>query len=146
SSDADETALQAVAEAFTAYTAFTTDMIGKRRTEPTDDLFSVLVNAEVDGQGLSDDEIVYESLLILIGGDETTRHTLSGGVQQLLRDRDQWERLRENPEFIPAAIEEMLRWTSPIKNMCRRVIANTEFHGAQLHAGDKIMLLFESAN
>jgi cytochrome P450 family 142 subfamily A polypeptide 1 len=146
SSGADETALQAAAEAFSAYTAFTIDMIGKRRVEPTDDLFSVLVNAEVEGHGLSDDEIIHESLLILIGGDETTRHTLSGGVQQLQRDRDQWERLREHSELIPAAVEEMLRWTSPIKNMCRTLIADTEFHGAQLRAGEKIMLLFESAN
>jgi cytochrome P450 family 142 subfamily A polypeptide 1 len=146
SSEADETELQTAAEAFSAYTAFTMDMIGRRRAEPKDDLLSVLVNAEVDGQGLSDDEIIYESLLILIGGDETTRHTLSGGVQQLQRDRDQWERLLEHPELIPTAIEEMLRWTSPIKNMCRTLVADSEFHGAQLYVGEKIMLLFESAN
>ena len=65
----------------------------KRRAEPTDDLFSILVNSEVDGQRMSDDEIVFETLLILIGGDETTRHTLSGGTEQLLRHSDQWERL-----------------------------------------------------
>ena len=83
---------QAMMEAFAAYTAFTMDIIAKRRAEPTEDLFSILVNAEVEGQRMSDDEIVMETLLILIGGDETTRHTLSGGTEQLLRHRDQWER------------------------------------------------------
>ncbi|OBJ26480.1 cytochrome [Mycobacterium colombiense] len=138
--------VQAVMDAFAKYTAFTMDMITKRRTEPSNDLFSVLVNAEIDGRRLSDDEIVYESLLILIGGDETARHTLSGGIEQLLRNRDQWETLREDPDLVSLAIEEMLRWTSPIKNMCRTVTDEIEFHGTHLHAGEKIMLLFESAN
>lgn len=69
---------QTVMEAFAGYTAFTMDLIGKRRAEPTDDLYSILINAEVEGQRMSDEEIVMETLLILIGGDETTRHTLSG--------------------------------------------------------------------
>ena len=85
-------------DAFAAYTEFTMDIIAKRRAEPTDDLFSILVNAEVEGQRMSDDEIVMETLLILIGGDETTRHTLSGGTEQLLRHRDQWDALRRRPD------------------------------------------------
>ena len=88
-----------------------------------------------------------ETLLILIGGDETTRHTLSGGTEQLLRHRDQWDGGRSrDPELLPGAIEEMLRWTSPVKNMCRTLTADTEFHGTELQAGEKIMLMFESAN
>ncbi|MGH3559982.1 MAG: cytochrome P450 [Mycobacterium sp.] len=137
---------QAVMDAFAAYTEFTMGIIAKRRAEPTDDLFSILVNAEVEGQRMSDDEIVFETLLILIGGDETTRHTLSGGTEQLLRHRDQWEQLRADSSLLPGAIEEMLRWTSPVKNMCRTLTADTEFHGTQLQQGEKIMLLFESAN
>ena len=58
-------------------------------------IVSILVNAEVEGQRMADDEIVMETLLILIGGDETTRHTLSGGTEQLVRHRDQWDALRE---------------------------------------------------
>ena len=84
-------------EAFAGYTAFTMDVIAKRRAEPTDDLFSILVNAEVEGQKMSDDEIVMETLLILIGGDETTRHTLSGGTEQLLRHREQWASAGRRP-------------------------------------------------
>ncbi|GFG86756.1 cytochrome P450 [Mycolicibacter algericus] len=137
---------QAVMEAFAGWTEFTRDIIVKRRAEPTDDLFSVLVNAEVDGAVMSDDEIIFETLLILIGGDETTRHTLSGGTEQLLRHRDQWDVLRADASLLAGAIEEMLRWTSPVKNMCRTLTADTEFHGTQLSRGEKIMLMFESAN
>ncbi|MDX1889990.1 cytochrome P450 [Mycolicibacterium sp. 050158] len=147
SSHIDETSAQAMMEAFAGYTAFTSDIIAKRRAEPAEDLFSILVNAEVDGQRMTDDEIVFETLLILIGGDETTRHTLSGGTEQLLRHRDQWDRLVAQPEaLLPGAIEEMLRWTSPVKNMCRILTADTTFHGTDLRAGEKIMLMFESAN
>jgi cytochrome P450 family 142 subfamily A polypeptide 1 len=134
-------------EAFAGYTAFTMETIAKRRAEPTEDLFSILVNAEVEGQRMADDEIVMETLLILIGGDETTRHTLSGGTEQLLRHRDQWERLVADPDgLLPGAIEEMLRWTSPVKNMCRTLTADTSFHGTDLVKDEKIMLMFESAN
>ncbi|KBZ68888.1 hypothetical protein K875_01445 [Mycobacterium [tuberculosis] TKK-01-0051] len=142
----DQASLQAVMEAFGAYTSFAEETIAQRRREPTDDLFSVLANAEVAGRRLSDDELIFESLLILIGGDETTRHTLSGGIEQLLRHRDQWERLRRDPSLLPRAVEEMLRWTSPIKNMCRTLTAETEFYGVRLHCGEKILLLFEAAN
>ena len=137
---------QAVMNAFAAYTEFTMGIIAKRRVEPTDDLFSILVNAEVEGQRMSDDEIVMETLLILIGGDETTRHTLSGGTEQLVRHRDQWDALVADRSLLPGAIEEMLRWTSPVKNMCRMLTADTEFHGTELRQGEKIMLMFESAN
>jgi cytochrome P450 family 142 subfamily A polypeptide 1 len=147
SSHIDELTAQAVMEAFAGYTAFTMETIAKRRAEPTEDLFSILVNAEVEGQRMADDEIVMETLLILIGGDETTRHTLSGGTEQLLRHRDQWERLVADPDgLLPGAIEEMLRWTSPVKNMCRTLTADTSFHGADLVKDEKIMLMFESAN
>ena len=146
SSQADEATLQAVMEAFAGYSAFAMETTAKRRAEPTDDLFSILVNSEVEGQRMSDDEIVFETLLILIGGDETTRHTVSGGTEQLLRHRDQWDGLVADRELVPGAIEEMLRWTSPVKNMCRMLMADTEFHGTELKQGEKLMLMFESAN
>jgi cytochrome P450 family 142 subfamily A polypeptide 1 len=156
SSHIDELTAQAMMDAFAGYTAFTMEIIARRRAEPTEDLFSILVNSEVEGQTMSDDEIVMETLLILIGGDETTRHTLSGGIEQLLRHRDQWEalvadeRLREDhggrPGLLSGAIEEMLRWTSPVKNMCRTLMADTTFHGTDMREGEKIMLMFESAN
>lgn len=146
SSHVDEDTIKLLMDTFAAYTAFTMDVIGKRRAEPTDDLFSILVNSEVEGSRMEDAEIVMETLLILIGGDETTRHTLSGGTEQILRHRDQWNQLTADPEKLPMAIEEMLRWTSPVKNMCRTLTADTEFHGTQLCKDEKIMLMFEAAN
>ena len=146
SATADAAALQAVMEAFAGYQSFAMQTTAKRRAEPTGDLFSVLVNSEVDGQRMSDDEIVFETLLILIGGDETTRHTLTGGVEQLLRHTDQWQRLVQDPGLVPGAVEEMLRWTAPVKNMARTVMRDNEFHGTQLREGEKILLMFESAN
>lgn len=146
SSTTAEQDFQVSVDAFTAYTEYMTSMIAARKAEPTEDLVSVLVHAEVDGEQLADHEIVTEVLLLLIGGDETTRHTLSGGTAQLLREPEQHQRLVRDPQLLPAAIEEMLRWTSPVKNMARTVTADVDFHGAQLSQGEKIILLFESAN
>ena len=146
SSHVSQDDFQVTMDAFAAYNEFTRDTIARRREEPTDDLVSVLIHSEVDGERLTDDEIVMETLLILIGGDETTRHTLSGGTEQLLRHPDQRERLVNDLQLLPNAVEEMLRWTSPVKNMCRMLTADAEFHGTPLKQGEKVMLLFESAN
>ena len=130
-----------------AFREYQMAVIADRRSNGLgDDLVSVLMQAEVDGQGLDDESLVMETLLILIGGDETTRHTLSGGTEQLLRHQDQWEALVKDPELLPGAIEEMLRWTSPVKNMCRTLVADTTFHGTDMREGEKVMLMFESAN
>jgi len=137
---------QVSVDAFAAYSDYMMGMIAARKAEPTDDLVSVLVHAEVDGQKLADHEIVTEILLLLIGGDETTRHTLSGGTAQLLRHPQQHQQLVDDLKLLPNAIEEMLRWTSPVKNMARTMTADTEFHDTQLKQGEKIILLFESAN
>jgi cholest-4-en-3-one 26-monooxygenase len=104
------------------------------------------VHAEVDGDRLAHDEVLHESLLILVGGDETTRHVISGGMEQVLLHPDQRTLLAEDPSKITVAIEEMLRWVTPIKNMCRTVTHDTEFMGQPLRAGQKCMLLYESAN
>jgi len=138
--------LQIPAAAMAAYAEYMAKMIAERRAEPTDDLVSVLVYAEEDGQKLSDDQIVTEVLLLLIGGDETTRHTLSGGTAQLLRHPEQHQRLVDDSTLLPSAIEEMLRWTAPVKNMARTITSDIDFHGTQLKQGEKAILLFESAN
>jgi cytochrome P450 family 142 subfamily A polypeptide 1 len=121
-------------------------MIAARRSHPTDDLVSVLVHAEVDGDHLDESEIVFESLLLLVGGDETTRHVTSGGMEQLLAHPGQQEQLLDDPALLPAAIEEMLRWVSPIKNMNRTVTRDIELAGQTLRSGEKVLLLYESAN
>ena len=146
SSSVSEADMQVTMDAFMGYNDYTRSKIEQRRAEPTEDLISVLVHSEVDGERLSDDDILQETLLILVGGDETTRHTISGGTEQLIRNRDQWDLLQDDPSLLPGAIEEMLRWTSPLKNMARTITADTEFHGASLKQGEKLILLFESAN
>jgi cytochrome P450 family 142 subfamily A polypeptide 1 len=146
SSTAEPEDLQISVEAFTAYADYMMAMIAARKTRPTDDLVSVLVHAQEDGQRLTDDQIVTEVLLLLIGGDETTRHTLSGGTAQLLRHPEQHQRLTDDLSLLPNAIEEMLRWTAPVKNMARTITSDIDFHGAQLKQGEKVILLFESAN
>ncbi|MEB4209558.1 cytochrome P450 [Mycobacterium sp. 94-17] len=131
---------------FASFSDYCTEAIAQRRRVPGDDLISNLVHAEIDGQRLEDEEIVMETLLILIGGDETTRHTLSGGVAELVRHPEQWHALRKAPELLSTAVEEMLRWTSPAKTMCRTLTADAEVHGTPLRRGEKIILLYESAN
>jgi cholest-4-en-3-one 26-monooxygenase len=146
SSTAAQEDFQVSMDAFAAYTEYMMGMIAARKENPTDDLVSVLVHAEVEGSKLEDHQIVTEVLLLLIGGDETTRHTLSGGTRQLLLHPDQHQRLVNDLELLPNAIEEMLRWTAPVKNMARTITADTEFHDAALKEGEKMLLLFESAN
>ncbi len=142
----DPAALGAATEAFAGYTEYAGQVIADRRAEPRDDLMSVLVHAEVDGDRLDHDSLVHESLLILVGGDETTRHVISGGGWQLLADRSRWDRLATDPGRLPGAVEEMLRWVSPIKNMARTVTRDVTFRDHPMEAGQKLLLLYPSAN
>ena len=137
---------ETAAEAFGSYVAYAHAVIADRRANPGDDLFSALVHAEVDGERLTDDEIVFESLLLLIGGDETTRHVIAGGLETLLAHPDQQQRLVDDRSLLPSAVEEMLRWVSPIKSMARTTTRDTELCGTTLPQGSKVVLLFESAN
>jgi cytochrome P450 family 142 subfamily A polypeptide 1 len=142
----DPELLAAMMEASVGYHEYAAKVIKARHAEPTDDLMSVLVHAEVDGDRLDDEEIIIESLLILIGGDETTRHVMSGGAYQLLRQRERWEALLADRSLLAPAIEEMLRWVSPIKNMARAATRDVEIGGQTVPAGEKVMLLYPSAN
>jgi cytochrome P450 family 142 subfamily A polypeptide 1 len=120
--------------------------IADRRHAPRDDLLSILVHAEIDGDRLSEEEILQESLLILIGGDETTRHVMTGGLLELIRHPDQKRELARDPRRIPTAVEEMLRWVSPIQNMNRTVVRDTVLRGQRLREGDRLLLLYPSGN
>ncbi|MBM4247085.1 MAG: cytochrome P450 [Deltaproteobacteria bacterium] len=133
--------------AFTEYAAYNKEVVAdRRRRGPGDDLISVLVHAEIDGHRLDDDELLQESLLILIGGDETTRHVLTGGMEALLRNPGERRKILADPNKLPLAIEEMLRWVTPIKNMARTATRDVELCGETLRAGDKLLLLYHSAN
>ncbi len=122
------------------------EVIAQRRAEPRDDLISTLCHATVDGERLDDESIVQETLLILIGGDETTRHVISGGMLALLDQPDQLDEVRAHPEQWPTAVEELLRWVSPVKNMARTATCDVEVGGQRLHEGDQLILFYPSAN
>jgi cholest-4-en-3-one 26-monooxygenase len=142
----DPDRLTAMMAAFEGYTTYMAGVIADRRASPTDDLTSILVHAEVDGDRFDDATLVHETLLILIGGDETTRHVITGGLYQLLLDRRRWDALLADRSLLPGAIEEMLRWVSPIKNMARTATCDVELRGRQIRSGQKVLLLYPSAN
>lgn len=140
-------AMDTAAQAAMEYTEYITAVADQRKRDNQDsDLIGTLVHAEIDGDRLDDSSIIYESLLILIGGDETTRHVISGGMYELLRHPDQKAKLGADRTLLPAAVEEMLRWVSPIKNMARQMTRDVELHGQVLRQGEKLLLLYPSAN
>lgn len=144
--DAPDDVAERAAAAFAEFASYHRAVVADRRARPRDDLVSLLVHAEVDGQRLDDEALLHENLLILIGGDETTRHVISGGMEALIRNPEQRERLRAEPERIPRAVEEMLRWVSPIANMNRTATRDVELHGQPIRKGDRLLLLYPSAN
>ncbi|HKY16871.1 MAG TPA: cytochrome P450 [Microthrixaceae bacterium] len=122
------------------------EVIAARRAEPRDDLISTLCHATIDGETLDDDSIVNETLLILIGGDETSRHVISGGMLALLERPDQMQAIGTDDAALQVGVEELLRWVSPVKNMARTVTTDVEVGGQQLHTGDQLVLFYPSAN
>jgi cytochrome P450 family 142 subfamily A polypeptide 1 len=144
----DPDAMQRAMEAFVGYSGYINPVLAQRRGDAgSDDLVGVLCHAAIDGHSLDDDSLVHETLLILIGGDETTRHVISGGVEELLAHPEQVAQLSADPAGLMAgAVEEMLRWVSPIKNMARTATRDVELAGAQIRAGQEILLLYPSAN
>ena len=137
----------ASAKAAGEYVAYAANVIADRRAKPPqDDLMSVLVYAEIDGEKLDDQELIQESLLILVGGDETTRHVITEGMEVLIRHPVERQKLIDDPKKIRRGVEEMLRWVSPIKNMNRTATRDLELRGRKIREGDQLLLLYQSAN
>ena len=144
---ADDTAFERAATAFVEWDTYVRDQIAQRRASgATEDLLGTLVHAEIEGDHLDDTTLVYEALLILIGGDETSRHVISGGMEALLRRPRQLADLKTDRDLLPGAVEEMLRWVTPIKNMNRNATRDIELHGRTIKAGQNVLLLYPSAN
>jgi cholest-4-en-3-one 26-monooxygenase len=134
-------------EAGMAYREYQLGVIADRRAKPPQsDLVSVLCHSEIDGRRLDDESLVQETLLILIGGDETSRHVISGGMLALLANPDQKALLAGHPERMEVGVEELLRWVSPIKDMSRTVARDVELEGQQLREGDQLIVVYPSAN
>ncbi|MEE3329504.1 MAG: cytochrome P450 [Myxococcota bacterium] len=135
------------AKAALGWIQYAQNVLKDRRANPErDDLISMLVHAELDGERLDDEAIIQESLLILVGGDETTRHVIVQGMEALIANPDQRQLLIDDPSRIPLAVEEMLRWVSPIKNMNRTATRDTELRGEKIREGDRMLLLYHSGN
>jgi len=144
--DGSDERMEAAANAFGEFYEYARVAVADRRARPTDDLVSVFVHADVDGDRLDEHEVIMESLLLLVGGDESTRHVMSGGMELLCANPGERARLVADPGLLPTAVEEMLRYVSPVKNMTRTLTRDAELCGRRLRAGDKALLLYESAN
>jgi cytochrome P450 len=118
----------------------------QRRRSPQDDLVSVLAEAEIDGERLTDAEIGMFGLTLLVAGNETTRNLVSGGALALMRNPEQREGLLGDPGRLPNAIEEMLRFVSPVRSFVRIATGDTELRGKQIRAGDGLVMFYSSAN
>ena len=133
-------------EAGRAFDAYFGAIIEARRTEPRDDILSALVQAEDEGERLSARETLNMLRLLLAAGNETTTNLIGNGVLALLRNPDELQRLREDPALIPAAVEELLRYDSPVQADFRRVLEDCEVNGFPLRKRDNIVVLLGAAN
>ena len=140
-------AVTAAANAFAEYAEYNRHVVADRRSKPPqEDLVSVLVHAEIEGERLDDEALLQETLLILVGGDETTRHVITGGMEALIRNPGERQKLIDDPSKLEVAIEEMLRWVTPIQNMARAATRDVEVRGQKIREGDKLLLLYPSGN
>jgi cytochrome P450 len=121
-------------------------LIAARRAEPRDDLLSVLAEAEIDGHRLDDEDLLNFAFLLLVAGNETTRNLIALGTLALIAHPDQCRLLVDDPALIPGAVEEMLRWNSPVVHMARTATTDVEIRGQLIRAGDVVVMLYQSAN
>jgi len=135
---------------FTAVTAemndYLSEMIAARRGKPGDDLLTRLVEAEVDGQHLSQYEILGFFQLLVVGGQETTANLINNAILSLLENPDQLERLKRDMALLPSAIEEVLRYRSPLQWLMRTPTRDVELHGQVIPAGRLVLAMIGSAN
>jgi hypothetical protein len=127
------------------YTLFGS-LLAERRDAPADDLMSALLAARVDGDSLSDDDLLGFCFLLLVAGNDTTTSLIGNGVELLARHRDERAELAGDLSLVPAAIEEMLRIESPTQALSRTAMRDVELHGTTIAAGSRVMLLWGSAN
>jgi hypothetical protein len=121
-------------------------IIQDRRANPSDDLASLLANATIDGEPMGMMETLGYYLITFSAGHDTTKNALVGGMRALLENPDQLERLRREPDLLDSAVEEVVRWTSPVNHMKRRVVQDYELRGQKLRAGDWLVMFYASAN
>jgi cytochrome P450 family 142 subfamily A polypeptide 1 len=134
-------------QAITEFAMATMELIAERRANPRDDLISTWTQTDVHGEPWTDGEIISEALLLLDGGAETTRTVIGAIIRELALRPDQRQLLIDDPAMLgETAVEEFIRWVTPILNMRRTVTEDHELHGQQLRAGDEVLLMYASAN
>jgi cholest-4-en-3-one 26-monooxygenase len=133
-------------EAAMAVFSYAEELAAARRLEPRQDLVSTLINAEVEGEKLDQLELDLFFMLLIVAGNETTRNLMSGAMVAFFDHPDQWEKLRLDRSLLPGAVEEMLRFVTPVMHFRRTVVADTELGGQALQEGDKIVFWHTSAN
>ena len=145
-SDKAEYVTEDVMNAALEYYAYINEVIEQRRATPGDDLVSKFVHGGPEGESLDHAHVVGNALLLLVGGNETTRNVITGGLEALIRRPDQLEWASRSPENLETAIEECLRWVTPIVNMNRTTTADVEVRGITIPAGSQVIMHYTSAN
>src|SRR5262249_4750297 len=118
----------------------------ERRANPRDDIVSALLEAEVDGDTLTEMDFNLFFLLLAVAGNETTRNSISHGIKAFCEYPEQYQLLVEDPSLAAPATEEVVRWASPVMYFRRNVTRDTEIRGEQIKAGDKVSMWYVSAN
>ena len=139
---AQETIETARLDLFTYFAA----MVEERRRAPTDDIVSVVANGQVNGAPLPPVELLSYYFLLVVAGNETTRNAMTGGMLALLEHPDEWAKLRRDPALVDAAVEEIVRWTTPVIQFCRTATRDYELRGRTIRAGQAACLFYPSAN
>jgi cytochrome P450 len=121
-------------------------LIAERRENPTDDLTSVLVHAELDGEMLEEHEIVMGFFLLMAAGNDSTKATYSSGMRALMEDREQMQMLLDDPTLVPKAVEESLRMFPAFAHFRRTATCDTELHGQEIKEGDAVVMWYVSSN
>jgi cholest-4-en-3-one 26-monooxygenase len=140
--DTQQTLDQARLEVFAYFQA----MVEERRRKPSDDIVSVVANGTVDGRPLPPVELLSYYFLLVVAGNETTRNAMTGGMLAFLENPGEWKRLQENAALVTPAIEEIVRWTTPVIQFCRTPTEDFELRGQQIRAGQSLCLFYPSAN
>jgi cholest-4-en-3-one 26-monooxygenase len=125
---------------------YSNELARQRRDQPRDDLVTVLLNADLEGDKLSEMDFNLFFLLLAVAGNETTRNAMSHGMNALIEYPEQFAMLAKDPSLVPSATEEILRWASPVMYFRRNVTRDTELRGQKIKAGDKVSIWYISAN
>lgn len=141
----EEISIEEMQNAFDLF-GYLSSMCEERRKNPTEDVLTVLVNGDVDGEKLRDDEIFMFFLLLILAGNETTRNATSGGMLAMMENPAQRQRLIDDPSLMPLAIEEIVRWTSPVVHFTRRATRDVEIRGQLIREGEDVCLWYPAAN